>query len=76
MELAGATALVTRKYHDLRQSDSECPPPDRFSAEVHFQDVVVEIDAPATGNGRETFFSPYDTEAAMELLVRSLELRE
>ena len=76
VELAGARALVIRKYHELTRSDSECPPHDRFAAEVHFEDTIVEIDAPSTIGGRETFRSPYDSEEAMELLVRSLEQRE
>lgn len=56
-------------------ANDECLPPDRHSAVVHFDDVVVDIDAPAT-SGLEAFYSPYDTPEGIELLVRSLELRE
>lgn len=77
LDLPGIRATLRRHYHNLPYGPgAPCPPPDRFSAAVYIEDVLVRIDAPSTGNGRETFRSPYDSEAAMELLVRSLVLRE
>ncbi|MCH8008422.1 MAG: hypothetical protein IIC91_06110 [Chloroflexi bacterium] len=77
LDLPGPRTTLRKHYHDLAQNPGEpCRPPDRISAAVYFDDVVVAIDAPATVSGRETFRSPYDSEAAMELLIRSLELRE
>ena len=70
---------VTMKIHHwgrAQDQDGACLPPDRYSAVVHFDDVVVDIDAPAINSGRETFYSPYGSEEGIELLIRSLELRE
>ena len=76
VEVEGARGFVIRKYHERTPSGSECPPHDRFAGEVHFENMIVEIDAPSTGTRRGTIRSPYDSEEAMELLIRGLELRE
>ncbi|MCH8025609.1 MAG: hypothetical protein IH866_02330 [Chloroflexi bacterium] len=77
LDMPDGQATIRRHHHGRAQNpDDSCNPPDRFSAAVHFDGVVVAIDAPSTGGGRETFRSPYNSEEAMELLVRSLVLRE
>ena len=77
VDILGGQATIRRHHNGRGQNpDGSCNPPDRYSAVVRFEDVVVDIDAPSTGNGRETFPSPYNTEAAMELLIMSLVLRE
>ena len=77
VDILGGQATIRRHHNGRGQNpDGSCNPPDRYSAVVRFEDVVVDIDAPSTGNGKETFPSPYNTEAAMELLIQGLELRE
>ena len=77
LDLPGPRTTLRRHYHNLAQNPGDpCRQPDRFSAAVYFDDVVVAIDAPSTNSGGQTFRSPYDSEAAMELLIRSLVLRE
>ena len=74
LDLAGSYATI--RMHRGQSPDGTCNPPDSFSAVVFFDDVVVAIDPTVTQSGRETFFSPYDSPEGMELLIRSLELRE
>ncbi len=77
LNLPGRRATLLRHHHNLAYNPgAPCPPPDRFSAAVYFDDVVVRIEAPRLVSGGEYFDSPYNSEAAMELLARSLALRE
>ncbi len=77
LDLPGLQATLRRHYHNLPYDPgASCPPHDRFSASVYIEDVLVRIEAPRVVSGGEYFDSPYNSEAAMELLVRSLELRE
>lgn len=76
-EVNGHDARLKIHHHSNRQAeDGSCLPPDRYSAVIHFDEVVVALDAPATGNGRERFYSSYDSEEGIKLLARSLRLRE
>ncbi|MCH7511809.1 MAG: hypothetical protein IIB19_05545 [Chloroflexi bacterium] len=75
LKIAGVQATIQRHYWEAAFEPPPCLPHDRFSATVHFDDVVVRIDAPSTV-GVGVFNSPYNSEEAMELLVRSLRLRE
>ena len=74
LDIIGFVATIER--HHTRDRSGACVSPESFSGVVRFDNVVVDIDAVTTNSGRESFGSPYDSEEAMELLVRSLELRE
>ena len=75
LNIAGVPATIRSYYWEAAFDPPPCLPHDRFSATVHLDDVVVEIEAPSTV-GVGVFYSPYGSEEAMELLVRSLVLRE
>lgn len=74
LDLAGSYATIRR--HREQSPDGTCNPADGFSGVVFFDDVVIDITAVTTNSGRQVFRSPYKTEEAIELLIRSLELRE
>lgn len=77
LDLPGIQATLRRHYHDATYDPgAPCPPPDKFTAAVQFDGVVVRIEAPLMGTGTGIVHSPYDSEAAMELLARSLVPRD
>ena len=77
LNIAGVQATIQRHYWEAAFEPPPCLPYDRFSATVHFDDVVVRIAAPSIVLVDGTVVrSPYNSEEAMELLVRSLVLRE
>lgn len=76
LNIDGIQATLQRHYWEAAFEPPPCLPYDRFSATVHFDDVVVRIDAPTTVGRGTAFRSPYNSEEGLELLVRSLRLRE
>ena len=77
LNIAGVQATLQRHYWEAAFEPPSCLPHDRFSATVYFDDVVVRINAPSIVLVDGTVVhSPYASEKAMELLVRSLRLRE
>ena len=76
LNIDGIQATLQRHYWEAAFEPPPCLPYDRFSATVHFDDVVVRIDAPTTVGRGTAFRSPYNSEEGLELLVRSLVLRE
>ena len=77
LALSGRQATIYSGYDELRiASGASCPPPDKFTAVVFIDNTVVEIRAPTVVTGSQTFQSPYNSQAAMELLIRSLFARE
>ena len=79
LDLPDRRAVIYSGYEDriFVQPDArgDCPPRDKFVAHVYVGDAFVKIDAPGL-QSTEYFESDYDSEEAMELLVRSLVLRE
>jgi hypothetical protein len=60
-----------------RAAEGSCPSPDKFLAHVFIGGTVVRIAAPGVvGGGQGLVDSPYDTEAGIELLIRSLEAHD
>ena len=77
LDLPGIQATLRRHYQDdTYDPEAPCPPHDKFTAAVHFDGIVVRVEAPEIGGGTGIVRSPYDSEAAIELLVRSLVLRK
>ena len=77
LNIAGVQATLQRHYWEAAFEPPSCLPHDRFSATVYFDDVVVRINAPSIVLVDGTVVhSPYASEKAMELLIRSLRLRE
>ena len=74
LALADRQATIYSDNDDeLADPPSEaCPPPNRVTAIVLMSDAVIEIRAPDVYSGSEYTESPYNSETAMELLIRSL----
>jgi hypothetical protein len=56
--------------------ETSCPPAREFLAHVSIGGMVVKVDAPGVAGSDEYGESPYDTPGGIDLLVRSLRLRE
>ena len=59
-----------------RANNENCPPPGRYIAHVDFGDTFVAISAPDIYSGSTYTESPYNSQVAIELLVRSLTPRQ
>ncbi len=69
----GATIFQMR---DGVSAGAECPPNGTFTAIVFIRDAAIYVEAPGISTGTEHLESPYNSEAGMELLLRSLKLME
>lgn len=71
-----ATIYIDNDDERATAPEAACPPPNRFTAVVLMSDAVIEISAPDIYSGSTYTESPYNSETAMELLVRSLIARD
>jgi hypothetical protein len=76
IELGDRSAVIYAGPSDASMGEAGCPPTGKYIAHVYIGDAFVTISAPGLGTGTTFSDSPYNSQVAIELLVRSLTPRQ